>query len=91
MSVPLGTSTPPLFKWESWDPWEPWDHWQSRDHRHHAHHCLLNANVKEEPKQEPLNGASKAASVPLATAAAIVVASASRIHSLVPELNYILT
>ena len=79
MSVPLGTSTPPLFKWESRDPW---DHWQSRDHRHHAHHCLLNANVKEEPEQEALNGTPEAAAVPLATAAAIVVASASRIHGL---------
>ena len=88
MSVPLGTSTPPLFEWESWDPW---DHRQPRDHRHHAHHCLLDTNVKKESKQEALYGAPKAAAVPLATAAAIVVASASRIHSLVPELNYILT
>ena len=86
MSVPLGTSTAPLLKWESWDPWEPWDHWQSRDHWHHAHHCLLDTNVKKESKQETLNGTPEATAVPLATAAAIVVASASRIHNLVPYL-----
>jgi len=49
---------------------------------HHAHHYLLETNVKEESEQETLYRAPKAAAVPLATAAT-VVASASRIHSLV--------
>ena len=47
---------------------------------HHAHHNLLETNVKEESEQEPLYRAPKAAAVPLATAATVVVASASRIH-----------
>ena len=50
---------------------------------HHAHHYLLETNVKEESEQETLYRAPKAAAVPLATAATVVVASASRIHSLV--------
>ena len=45
------------------------------------HHSLLETNVKQESEQEPLYRAPKAAAVPLATAATVVV-SASRIHSL---------
>ena len=49
----------------------------------HEHHYLLKTNVKQESEQETLYRAPKPAAVPLATAAAIVVVSASRIHSLV--------
>ena len=47
------------------------------------HHYLLETNVKQEAKEETLYRAPKAAAVPLATAATVVVASASRIHNLV--------
>ena len=47
------------------------------------HHYLLETNVKQESEQETLYRAPKAAAVPLATAATVVVASANRIHNLV--------